>query len=569
MNTIKFASQIAIGQIQIRPEDLGYHEQQIMQIAQAGKKANIDFLVFPAFSTTGYLPKDSILFPDFYQDLQTIDQEIAAQAENITIAWGSVTYEQHQVIPTIFLAQNKKIIASITANRQSAYHRLSLDGIDLAICCSWNEPQPHPECAKENIDQLQLVFYTNPAQELIEPHKNIDSPILYLHNNGLAYEEKQIFVLPGNSKYITPASKEILSVPFGETGLFPLTTLTTPTNPPTPEIGTIYERTIYGIRSFMENNHLKKVVIGLSGGIDSALGACLYQQAIGAENVLLINMPSRYNSDLTQNLAKKLSKKLGCFYGVFPIEDSITNTIFQLENTPLTKEDAALNLKVSSFTGENIQARDRGSRILAAIAQSVSGVFTANCNKTEIAVGYATMYGDQAGFLAATGNLWKYEVYALARYMDEHIYKAPILADIINLKPSAELSPQQDITKGLGDPLIYDYHDKLLAAWEDSKTPLTLEEILKLYGQKQLGKIIGCEQRIIDNHFPTAEDFVADLERWWHAYAGIANVKRHQSPPILIVHNPPQSAHQHRLHSPYFSPKYLKLKADLLQDNAQ
>lgn len=565
MNTAKIAPKIAIGQIQIRPEDLCCHEQQIIQIIQEGKKAQLDFLVFPAFSTTGYLPKDAILFPDFYRDCKVLDQKIAAQAENIIIAWGSITYEQHQVVPTIFLAQNKNIIAAIPAGQESTCHHISLNSNDIAVEFSWDRPQTGCKSSKEKDDQLQLVFYTNPTQELTGHYENTDFPTIYLHNHGLAYEGKQIFVLPGNSSYTTPKGKEILSVPFGKTGLFPLDTFK-PTIADTAEkTALLYERTVYGIRSFMAINHLKKAVIGLSGGIDSALGACLYEQAIGKDNVLLINMPSRYNSNLTQSLAKKLSEKLGCFYGVFPIEESIKGTIAQLESTPLTRGQETLNLKVSDFTGENIQARDRGSRLLAAIAQSVSGVFTANCNKTEIAVGYATMYGDQAGFLAATGNLWKHEVYALARYLDKYIYHDSVLAEIINLKPSAELSPQQDITKGLGDPLVYDYHDKLLAAWEDRETPLTLAEILNLYMQRQLGKELGCAQEIIDEHFPTAAGFINDLEKWWRAYEGMANVKRLQSPPILIVHNPPQSSHRHRLHSPYFSPDYLKLKAELLK----
>lgn len=565
MNPAKNFSKIAIGQIQIRPEDLRCHEPQILQIIQEGKKAQVDFLIFPGFSTTGYLPENARLFPDFYQDCQALDQKIAAQAENITIAWGSITYEHHQVIPTIFLAQNKNIIAAIPAGQKSTCQHISLNGNDIAVEFSWDRPQAIYENQKEKDNQLQLVFYTNPTQELAEPYETTDFPTIYLHNHGLAHEGKQVFVLPGSSKYITPKSKEIFSAPFGKTGLFPLDTLKPTIAAAEEKTALLYERTVYGIRAFMAINHLKKAVIGLSGGIDSALGACLYEQAIGKDNVLLINMPSRYNSNLTQSLAKKLSEKLGCFYGVFPIEDSITNTISQLENTPLTKGEESLNLKISGFTGENIQARDRGSRLLAAIAQSVSGVFTANCNKTEIAVGYATMYGDQAGFLAATGNLWKHEVYALARYMDEHIYHDSVLADIINLKPSAELSPQQDITKGLGDPLVYAYHDRLLAAWEDRETPLTLEEILNLYMKKQLGKAIGCDQAIIDEHFPTAKSFINDLEKWWRAYEGMANVKRLQSPPILIVHNPPQSLCRHRLHSPYFSSEYLKQKADLLK----
>ena len=558
---------IAIGQLNIKPEEIHYHSQQIQEIIRQGNASNIDLLIFPAFSTTGYLPKDTTLFPDFYEDCRAINGQITAQAKNMAILWGGITDKQEQVTPTIFLAKNQHIIFSATpCQRENNRYDLTINGKTISLLFSWDNPN-NPNHQAINGNQLELMFYTNPWKELAAADEVTPSnrPTLHLHHAGLAYEGKQIFVLPGSSRYTTAGNQEVRATPFGKTGLFPLDMLPPTAHEEQEESAAIYQKTVYGIRSFMKNSGLQKVVIGLSGGIDSALNACLYQQAIGAENVFLVNMPSRYNAQLTQDLARNLSEKLGCPYGVFPIEESVKATVRQLETTPFSWQGKKQTLAVSGFTAENIQARDRGGRLLAAIAQSVSGVFTANCNKTEIAVGYATMYGDQAGFLAATGNLWKHEVYALAQYMDQFIYGESVLAEIIKLKPSAELSPQQDITKGLGDPLIYEYHDKLLAAWEDRETPLTLIEILRLYEQKTLGDAIGCPQALIDSHFSNADQFIADLEKWWRAYEGMANVKRLQSPPILIVHNPPRHEHRHRLHTPYFSLDYLKKKADLLQ----
>ena len=306
-------AKIAIGQIQIRPEDLYHHKQQILEIIQQGKEKQVDCLIFPAFSTTGYLPKDAILFPDFYRDCQALDQEIAALSENITIIWGSITYVQEQVIPTIFLARNHKILFSITPSSQTEHYDFTIGDTPLSLAFSWETPQ-NTTSTRDNSLQLELVFYENPTQELAADRKTatetVAVPTLYLHNTGLSYEEKQIYVLPG-THFARPQNGEHYTLPQGATGLFTLEDFLA--NPVTKEetIDTIYQRTVYGIRAFLESSNLKKVVIGLSGGIDSALGACLYQQAIGAENVLLVNMPSRYNSHLTQNLAKKLSERLG------------------------------------------------------------------------------------------------------------------------------------------------------------------------------------------------------------------------------------------------------------------
>lgn len=563
---------IAIGQIELQPEQINANFQQITEIIRQGKEQQVDLLVFPAFSVTGYLPQETVLFADFYQDCQNIHEQIAKLAENITIIWGSITYQAGQVTPTVFIAQQQKIIYAVPMQDRKEAYPLSIESkknketktIGISLC------RRQPEKIMPETDSiLQLVFYPTPEEMISSADETTENapftPTLYLRNTGIAYEGKKVFVLPGKSRYSHPTQAEVYTLPENQGGLFILPDKINPTLEKEP-IASIYTRTIYGIRNFMQANGLKKVVIGLSGGIDSALNACLYQQAIGAENLLLVNMPSRYNSQLTQDLAQSLSQRLGCFYGVFPIEKSVNLTANQLQETPFSFGETKFFLEVNSFTKENIQARDRGSRLLAAIAQSVSGVFTANCNKTEIAAGYATMYGDQAGFLAATGNLWKHEVYALAQYMDEEIYQAPVLQEIIQLKPSAELSPAQDITKGLGDPLVYDYHDKLFASWEDRKEPLTLEKILTLYQQKTLGKEICCPQTLIDQHFSDAKTFIADLERWWKAYRGMATVKKIQSPPLLIVHHPPRKGNNATMGQPYFSQQYITLKERLLKD---
>ncbi|MBR3051685.1 MAG: NAD(+) synthase, partial [Selenomonadaceae bacterium] len=295
-------------------------------------------------------------------------------------------------------------------------------------------------------------------------------------------------------------------------------------------------------------------VIGVSGGIDSAVAAALYTKICGAENVYLVNMPSKFNSATTKNLSEQLAKNLGCKYFVVPIQESVDWTVKQLES---------VGLEVSDFVKENIQARDRSARILAAIAASVGGGFTCNANKAESTVGYATLYGDATGFLSALADLWKFQVYDLARYMNEKIFCREVIPQgIIDIVPSAELSTAQNVDEGKGDPLKYPYHDYLFRAFAERH--LTPEDILNWYAEKVLEENIGCAAGLVEKYFPTAADFIADLERWWKQFTGISVAKRIQSPPILAVTENPYGARAESQNCIHFTKKYLELKNRLL-----
>ena len=353
-------------------------------------------------------------------------------------------------------------------------------------------------------------------------------------------------------------------------------------------IPTLFKALQYGIRQFLAQTGIKKIVIGASGGIDSALNAALYSTVLRPENLYLVNMPSRYNSDMTKDLAYQLAQNIGCHYGVFPIEEGVNTTVAQLESQPFTKFppktsghvhkhaladnvtisnsttdticesqqttthlneqthmdtdlDTTTFLQLSTLAKENIQARDRSSRILAGIASAVNGAFTCNGNKTEFTVGYATMYGDLAGFLAVTGDVWKTDVYALARYMNETIFQREVIPQgSIDVVPSAELSDAQDVTQGLGDPLQYEYHDCLFRAFVEGTphTPphqrLTPEDILRAYESGTLEQLLGLPNPV-SYYFTSTEQFINDLERWWKSFNGLAVAKRIQSPPLFLV----------------------------------
>jgi NAD+ synthase (glutamine-hydrolysing) len=173
--------------------------------------------------------------------------------------------------------------------------------------------------------------------------------------------------------------------------------------------------------------------------------------------------------------------------------------------------------------------------VLAALAAAFGGVFTCNGNKSELTVGYATLYGDLGGYLANIADLWKTEVYALARHMNAHVFGRTVIpAGSIALTPSAELSPEQNVDEGKGDPIIYPYHDTVFRAWVEWWNRATPEELLAWYAEGVLEQHLGYEGRVADL-FPTASAFVADIERWWNAYQGMGVAKRIQAPPVLAV----------------------------------
>lgn len=331
----------------------------------------------------------------------------------------------------------------------------------------------------------------------------------------------------------------------------------------------IYDTVIYGIRKFMKSIGINKVVIGVSGGIDSALSSAMYVNAIGKDNVLLVNMPSKFNSNTTKNLAKTLSDNLGCAYMVVPIQESVDYTVKQLETSPIIKEGKEDHLKLSSFVIENIQARDRSSRVLSAIAASFGGVFTCNANKTETMVGYSTMYGDGAGFFACLADLWKYQIYGLANYVNKEVFKKEIIPEgTINIVPSAELSTAQAVDEGKGDPIKYDYHDYLFKFLMESWNRAILEDILEFYIEGNLEEKIGCQKGILKKYFKSGAEFVDDLERWWKQYMGMGISKRIQAPPILAVSRRSfgfgNGESQNRI---YYTAKYLSLKNKIFEIN--
>ena len=403
--------------------------------------------------------------------------------------------------------------------------------------------------------------------------KKYNKPLIYVNNVGIQNNGKTVYTFDGGSSAYDNNGNIICASNRYEERLYYIEMNLTKKEFPKAikineenEYKLIYDTIIYGIRKFMKSIGINKVVIGVSGGIDSALSSAVYVNAIGKDNVLLVNMPSRFNSNTTKNLAKTLAENLSCAYMVVPIQESVDFTIKQIETCKIIKDGEESFLKVSSFIAENIQARDRSSRILSGLAASFGGVFTCNANKTETMVGYSTLYGDGAGFFAALADLWKYQIYELAKYINKNIFKKEIIPEgSINIVPSAELSNAQAVDEGKGDPIKYDYHDYLFKALIESWNRILPEDILQMYIDGILEEKIGCEKGIIKKYFKNDLEFIEDLEKWWRQYMGMAISKRIQAPPILAISRRAfgfgNRESQNRV---YYTSKYLYLKNKLL-----
>lgn len=295
-----------------------------------------------------------------------------------------------------------------------------------------------------------------------------------------------------------------------------------------------YLAIVRGIQHLRDMLGFEKYTIGLSGGIDSAVVACLLVKAVGKENVLAINMPSQYNSDKTKSAAEKIAHRLGVTYKVVPIEQT-------LEAVNNTLADFFLNVptKKASLVAENVQAKIRGTSILSNIAAATGSLFTNNGNKVETALGYATLYGDVGGAVSPIADLTKEEVYKMAWYLNDECFKKnPIPKNLLpnkyyqfdknQIQPSAELKDDQV------DPIKIGYHCKLVEQFMDymKKSPA---DIMRWWLDGVLPEKLGMSEEFMEIYqLRDAKVFLDDLE--WFCRQTRANVfKRIQSPPNIVV----------------------------------
>ena len=586
----------ALAQISLKPGQPKTNFEKMAAVLNQAKQNNVDIVIYPELSIPGYFIGDIFDYEYFLHECEEYGQKFIELTDGICAVFGNVAIDWQKKnldgsvrkYNACFVAQNSKLVknalpypfyikSAMPNYRQFEDNRyfyantslalelgkhvedliepftVNIKGNEISLGClicedGWTElyPVKPPDILAKKDTDIMINISSSP---FASDKKNIrhkifsdiavssKKPVIYLNNVGVQNNGKNIYAFDGTSCIFDSSGSLAMESPdFIEDIILAKFSLVKKDFIHLPvkkdalsDTATLCTALITACREFLEECNIKKMVTGLSGGIDSALSAALLTRVLGADNILLVNMPSKYNSDTTKNLAAELASNLGAHYAVLPLEESIETTTKQINNIKIGDKF----LQLSPFMLENVQARDRSSRILAAAASAFGGGFTCNANKSEITIGYGTFYGDLAGVFAPLGDLWKHQIYELGRFFNTNIFKKDVIPEgIFSIMPSAELSPQQTVGTG-GDPLYYPYHDYLLKAFvEDKLSPV---EIAKSYAENSLEEKIGCEKGLVKKLFKSPGAFFGDLEKWWLLLHGLSVAKRVQAPPIVVL----------------------------------
>jgi len=524
---------IALAQINVIIGNFEANILKILDYITRAKSQGADLVVFPELATTGYPPRDFLEFSDFIEKAEESIERIKQATDDIAVVIGTPTrnpviegkdlfnsavflyqgkeiYRQHKtLLPTYDIFDEARYFEEATQ-----WQTVDFKGhkIALSVCEDlWNLGNENPlytinPMAKLMPQQPDFIinvsaspFDYNHAKERIrilkENVKAYGIPVFYVNHVGAQTD----IIFDGGSLVIAPNQSVHTEMPYFEEALEIVDLNDVKTNIKNREqtkekIPLIHDALVLGIKDYFGKIGFKNAVIGLSGGLDSAVTTVLATEALGKDNVRGLLMPSQFSSDHSIKDAENLAKNLGIRYDIFPIKD-IFETYLQQLNPLFEGRDF-------DVTEENIQARIRGN-LLMAISNKFGNILLNTSNKSEMSVGYGTLYGDLAGGISVIADVYKTEVYELAHYINRH--KEIIPVNTIQKPPSAELRPNQKDSDSLPD---YDILDTILKLYiEGRKGPK--EIIAQGYDKALVERILKMVNR---NEF-----------------------KRHQTAPVLRV----------------------------------
>lgn len=387
-------------------------------------------------------------------------------------------------------------------------------------------------------------------------------PFYYVNCTGVQNNGKNIVVFDGDSTIynekaeVVRTSSELfteeLMIHDTATALKPIK------KEPLDAIKVKYLAVIEGIRGMDEimGNDRFPYVVGVSGGIDSALTACLLYKAVGNKRIVACNLPARYNSQITREIAANLAGKLGITMHSIPIEEmaNVNNQLLESFNP-------------GELNRENIQAKIRGTSILSNIAGILNGVMTCNGNKVEIALGYATLYGDVNGAIAPLGDLLKTEIFEMASFLNREIFAEEVIPRALIPDESFQfkVAPSAELKENQVDPMKWGYHDALIRMFTDYQKT-SAETILGWYLDGELCQRLSIPETLLKRYgLDDPRVFVDDLE-WVTGNIQRAVYKRIQSPPIIILSKSCYGYDIRESQLPvYYTDSYNELKKRLLE----
>ena len=479
---MKNSVNIALAQIDLFVGDVAGNTQKILDYAtRARDERQADLIVFPELAVSGYPPEDLLFHSGLQHRVDDALDEICKAVKGIAMLVGFPEYSNGKIYNACAVFQDGGIIARyrkhllpnyrvfdeqryFSAGKEAAV--FSLNGVRIGLNICEDVWRPDPAAAAKAAGAEFIIAINGSPYELDSQSKREDVvrsrvteirlPVVYLNMVGGQDElvfDGGTFVMDaegGISFRAEPFSEGLHTVVINATG-----------SGVVPEPGNIvpylsteqsvYEALVTGTRDYVEKNGFPGVILGLSGGVDSALILAVACDAIGSERVSAVMMPFRYTSTMSQEDAAAEAAGFGVQYDVIPIEPMYEATVKQLAKVfEGHKEDA---------TEENIQARCRGM-LLMALSNKTGRMLLTTGNKSEMAVGYATLYGDMAGGFAPIKDCSKSLVYRLARH--RNTISEVIPERVLTRPPSAELSANQKDSDSLPE---YDVLDPILEAF--------------------------------------------------------------------------------------------------------
>ncbi len=491
---------IAVAQLNYLIGDFEGNVAKMKSYTETAKSQGVDIIIFGELATCGYPPRDFLEFKDFIRRAEESIEQIKAFSDGIAIAVGSpsvnpvaegkdlynsvyfiadgeVLHVQHKaLLPTYDVFDEYRYFEPATEFSCVTYKGKK---IALTVCEDiWDVAQENPlytvcpldVMIKEKPDFIINVsaspFNFRHAQARIAICKaNVERykiPMFYCNHAGAQTE----LIFDGGSLVVSPNGAIHREMPYFAESMecFELERVaagSSQSEQAKDDIAEIHDAIICGVKDYFGKLGFKKAILGLSGGIDSAVTAVLAQRALGKENVRVLLMPSQFSSDHSVNDARDLAKNLGIQYDIIEIKD-----VYEAFMGKLGTHFEGLPFNV---TEENIQARVRGT-LLMGFSNKFGNILLNTSNKSEMAVGYGTLYGDLAGGISVLGDVYKTQVFALARYINKDGVVIP--ENSITKPPSAELRPDQKDSDSLPD---YDVLDEILFEYiENRKGPQEL-----------------------------------------------------------------------------------------------
>nr|WP_121269520.1 NAD+ synthase [Pedobacter schmidteae] len=525
---------IALAQLNYHIGNFEYNTNKIIEHIELAKAQGADLVVFAELAICGYPPRDFLEFDEFIELCEKAAQQIAAHCKGIACIVGLPVKNEVLAGKDLYNAayfiedgRLKRVVKKALLPNYDVFDEyryfepaknfecVDFKGIKIAVTiCEdlWNinnnplyVSSPMDELARQK-PKLMINIAASPFSYMHDEErvvvlsdnaKQYNLPLLYVNQVGAQTEiifdgGSLAFDAKGNLIDEMPYFKEALRIYEFEDnviqGYQPVA------HQAVPDIEQIYEALVLGIKDYFSKSGFSKAVLGLSGGIDSAIVCALACRALGPENVMAVLMPSKYSSDHSIQDALDLVKNIGCQHEIIPIKEAAD--AFDEMMAPAFK-GLPFNL-----TEENIQARCRGI-IVMAMSNKFGYILLNTSNKSECAVGYGTLYGDMCGAIGVIGDVYKTQVYQLAHYINKDGIVIP--ENSIVKPPSAELRPGQKDSDSLPD---YDVLDKILFQYIELK-----QSSSAIIAQGHDGALV---RRIIK-------------------MVNTAEFKRYQTPPILRV----------------------------------